>query len=122
MSVKLDKYPTKSDRITSADCLGCGVCCEKYEIFYPTGDGSWEAEVQRSEMQRLQMLAGFGDKLTTREGVGGTWLIFNIPCRFLQSDKRCAIYGSQNRPLLCRCFPYVNSTQDDCPHIRPNPA
>ena len=112
------KAPNLSDRVTPVDCDGCGRCCEAFEIYYPAPDGSIERELYRSEIQRFMMLSEIGNKITTRPATdGGTWLVFNYPCRFLTHDKRCEIYDSPNRPFLCRCFPYPNSTSDDCPRL-----
>ena len=112
------KAPNLSDRVTSEVCDGCGKCCEAFEIYYLPPDGSIEMAIYRSEMQRFMMLSGIGDNITTREAEdGGTWLVFNYPCKFLTHDKRCEIYDSPNRPFLCRCFPYPNSTSEDCPKL-----
>lgn len=112
------KAPNLSHRVTSEDCDGCGKCCEAFEIYYPAPDGSLELDIYLSEMQRFMMLSEIGDKITIRKAPdGGTWLVFNFPCRFLRHDKRCEIYDSPNRPMLCRCFPYPNSTKDDCPKL-----
>jgi Fe-S-cluster containining protein len=111
--------PNLSDRIRSSDCIGCGICCEKFEIWYPPADGSIRTDIMRSEIDRFKMLSGIGDLITTRsEADGSIWLVFNLPCRYLQADKTCAIYHSTERPLLCRYFPYATSTKDDCPQLR----
>lgn len=110
--------PNLSKRVTSDDCKGCGRCCEVFEIWYPPADGSLQTDIIRSEIQRFRLLAGVGDAITTRDDhMGGTWLVFNIPCRFLREDKTCAIYNSPERPLMCRHFPYGDSTRDDCPRL-----
>ena len=59
-----------------------------------------------------------GDSITSRDDGDVTWLEFHFPCKHLQSDKTCAIYNDPNRPLLCRRFPYPNSTVKDCPKVR----
>ncbi len=111
--------PNLSMWIASEDCAGCGRCCEVFETWYPAPDGTLNTAIQRSEIQRLQMLAEIGDRITTRENEdGSTWLIFNVPCRYLNEDKTCAIYDSPERPLLCRYFPYPESTPEDCPRMR----
>lgn len=112
--------PNLSRRVTSGDCKGCGHCCEVFEIWYPPADGTLQTDIIRSETQRFKLLAGVGDAITTRDDDNGTWLVFNIPCRFLNEDKTCAIYDSPNRPLLCRHFPYPESSVEDCPRLKVN--
>jgi len=109
----IDVTPNLSKRITSDDCRDCGKCCESFEIWYD--DES--PEVVNSEIQRFKTLDTIGDKITTRKVKGGTWLVFNFPCKFLKEDKTCAIYESPNRPLLCRMFPYPLSDKQDCPKV-----
>lgn len=104
-----------SERISSSNCAKCkDNCCEKFEIFYQYPDESLESQIFYSEIKRFLMLEEIGEKITTREDKNGTWLVFNFPCRFLNNDKTCNIYNSPHRPLLCRHFPYANSTKEDC--------
>ncbi|MFA5407764.1 MAG: YkgJ family cysteine cluster protein [Bacilli bacterium] len=115
------RNPNLSNRVDSEDCANCGHCCEIFEIWYPPSDGTVNMEIIRSEIQRLQMLSGIGDKITTRDNSdGSTWVIFNVPCRYLNEDKMCAIYNSPDRPWLCRYFPYPKSTVKDCPKLVEN--
>ena len=112
------KNPNLSHRVTSDDCANCGYCCEVFEIWYPALDGTVSNAVIRSEIQRLQMLSDIGDKITTRDNSdGSTWVIFNIPCKYLTPEKKCAIYDRPDRPLMCRQFPYPLSTPEDCPKL-----
>jgi len=107
-----------SDRVTSEDCAGCGYCCETFEIWYPAPDENQWTDIIRSEIKRLQMLSRFGRLITTRSNDdGSTWVVFNIPCRYLQPDKSCSIYYHPERLLLCRCFPFSSSTKEDCPKL-----
>lgn len=100
--------------IPEVDCTGCGKCCERFTQFY-----SFENDpVMNSEAQRFMMLEGFGEKMhlegdTAKQGL---WLIIDIPCKHLTADKRCAIYNSPDRPLLCRKYPH--SGLSDCPKVR----
>lgn len=106
--------PNLSTRVTSEDCKGCGRCCEIFEIWY---DDACRPSL-KSEIQRFQLLVDIGDKITTRKEEGGEWLVFNFPCRHLLPDKSCAIYESPDRPRLCREFPYLASSKNDCLKVR----
>jgi Fe-S-cluster containining protein len=118
----LSKVNLSKQIIPEIDCKNCGKCCESFEIWY---DDSCE-EVQKSEIRRFMMLAEIGKKITTRKETltdgkkttSGVWLIFNYPCKYLTSEKRCLIYTSSFRPLLCRLYPYSGTTKDDCPKVR----
>jgi Fe-S-cluster containining protein len=102
------------------DCKGCGKCCEIFEISFPLEPGNQGEWIFRSEIERIRMLEGMEEKTELREEpeTGTLWLIFKIPCQHLQADKSCAIYHDPKRPLLCRCFPYRNSTKASCPKVR----
>jgi Fe-S-cluster containining protein len=107
--------------VPEIDCIGCGKCCESFEIGYPNPpkkemkviDAVW-----RSEIDRFKMLVGIGDKITTLDDGDCTWLIFTVPCKYLLSNKTCEIYDNPIRPLLCRKFPYPTTTKNSCPKIR----
>jgi len=107
-----------SDRITSEDCAGCGKCCEVFEISYPKDDGTEKIKIIRSEMIRFQMLSEIGNRISIRESDDCDWLVFHFPCEFLTSDKRCKIHENDERPYLCKKFPYWNSTVEDCHKLR----
>ena len=102
-----------SIRITSDQCQGCGKCCESFEIWYDNRNG----DLVNSETVRIQMLAEIGDKITIKRKIGGMWLVFNFPCRYLLSNKTCEIYDNPIRPLLCRMFPYDGTDKDSCPEM-----
>lgn len=126
MNSDISTPPNISRRIISEDCKDCGKCCEVFEIWYPPADfptktpaEKFELMLKRSELVRILLLSGSEDIFSVREDVdGGVWLCFNRPCRHLLPDKSCAIYESPDRPLICRAFPYPNSTETDCPKIR----
>jgi Fe-S-cluster containining protein len=97
-------------------CRSCGECCKNFEIAY---DKDLDPIIL-SEMHRFQMLRGIGKKITIQEEDGMYWLVFNFPCEHLRKVNgrySCAIYNSPDRPLLCRHFPYKNSTTQDCPDL-----
>ncbi|MBP2147229.1 Fe-S-cluster containining protein [Methanofollis sp. W23] len=107
-----------SPYIDPAHCRTCGECCKYFEVWYSKDNDP----LVLSEIQRFQMLDGIGDKITIHEEEGGYWLRFNFPCKHLRQNSdtglySCAIYDSPDRPLLCRHFPYDNSTERDCPHM-----
>lgn len=107
--------PNLSKRIVpEIDCLNCGKCCERYTMFYSHRNDP----VMNSEATRLKMLAGIGDKMHFEGDVAGKgfWLIIDIPCKHLTTEKRCAIYNTPDRPLLCRKYPHPGLT--DCPKVR----
>ena len=111
-----------SPRIDPHLCRTCGECCKHFEVWY----GKHADPIVLSEMQRFKALAGIGNKITIIEETRGYWLRFNFPCEHLRQNSgtgiySCAIYDSPNRPLLCQLFPYDNSTERDCPHIREVP-
>jgi len=115
--MKTDKKftPNLSKRIApESDCANCGKCCERYTMFYSFKNDP----VMNSEAIRLTMLKDFGDKMHIEGDAAkqGTWLIVDIPCKYLTADKRCAIYNSPDRPLLCRVYPHNGLT--DCPKAR----
>lgn len=97
-------------------CRKCGECCEHLDIWYPRRAHA----LIRSEIDRFKLLKDIGDKISTIEEEDGTWLRFNIPCKFLHKDDEgywCEIYSDlQNRPLICMQYPH--SKDDRCPHIR----
>lgn len=97
------------------DCTGCGKCCERFTIFYSHQNDP----VINSEMTRMMMLEGIGDKMHIEGDTlkKGQWLVLDIPCKYLTRDKRCAIYLSPDRPLLCRKYPH--HAISDCPKVRP---
>jgi len=108
--------PNLSPHIDPETCRSCGECCKNFEIAY---DKDLDP-IFLSEMRRLQMLRGIGKKITIREEEDVYWLVFNFPCEHLRKVNgrySCAIYNSPDRPLLCRHFPYHNSTTRDCPHL-----
>jgi Fe-S-cluster containining protein len=111
----------ESDHVNTMFCRGCGECCRHFDIFYPKGRaGNKKNQLLLSEMERFKRLAWMGDMVEQTEVDGGYRLRFNIPCKHLLMDEnellRCEIYDSPDRPLLCRQFPYKNTTLDECPH------
>ena len=105
-----------SRNIDPASCEKCGgQCCKYFEIWY--GDSS--GDIIQSEMQRMQLLKNIGKyfELVRDNTHKGYWLRINDPCKYLTPENRCEIHESEDRPLLCRMFPYPNSTRRDCPHI-----
>jgi len=114
--------PNESNNIIpDIDCKGCGKCCETFEIAYPNpprNKMTMNEGVYRSEMDRFKMLTVIGENITTKNDGDCTWLVFNYPCKYLLSNKTCEIYDNPIRPLLCRRFPYPNTTKVSCPKIR----
>ena len=105
-----------SRNLDPTNCEKCGgKCCKYFEIWY--GD-DWN-KIALSEMERFTNLKTVGDKFeiirdNTRKGY---WLRINDPCKYLDTNNRCEIHESEDRPLLCRLFPYPNSTKRDCPYM-----
>jgi Fe-S-cluster containining protein len=100
--------------VPEIDCKNCGKCCERFTMFYSFKNDP----VTNSEAIRLMMLEGIGEKMHLEGDVAkkGTWLIIEIPCKYLTSEKQCAIYTSPDRPLLCRKYPH--HLISDCPKVR----
>lgn len=110
----------KSKHIEPLFCAECGECCRHFDIFYPKGRaGDQKNQLLLSEMERFKRLAWMGDMVEQTEVKGGYRLRFNIPCKHLIMDEnellRCEIYDSPERPLLCRLFPYSETTTEECP-------
>ena len=105
-----------SRNIDLTDCEKCGgQCCKYFEIWYSDNGG----RIQQSEMKRFMALKNIGDKfeMLRDNSHGGYWLRVNDPCKYLTEDNKCSIHESEDRPLLCRLFPYPNSTKRDCPYM-----
>lgn len=107
----------ESRNVDPANCEKCGgQCCKYYELWY---DDSL-SELAKSEMHRIQHLEHVGKYVEIiRDNVDRGYRVrFNDRCDYLREDNTCAIHESPDRPLLCRLFPYANSTKQDCPHIK----
>ncbi len=105
-----------SRNIDPANCEKCGAeCCKSFEMWYDDSDG----KIFLSEMERLQSLKNIGGyfEIVRDNARGGYWLKVNDPCKYLDENNRCEIHESEDRPLLCRLFPYPNSTKRDCPYL-----
>jgi Fe-S-cluster containining protein len=105
-----------SRNVDPDNCQKCGAqCCKVFEIWY----GDFEPNVILSEMKRLQLLENVGKfvEIVRANPRRGYWLRFNDRCQYLAEDNSCMIHESDDRPLLCRLFPYPNSSKRDCPYI-----
>lgn len=105
-----------SENIDPANCEKCGgQCCKYFGIWYSDDCDP----VVISEAQRIMSLKNIGlyCEIIHEDSNKGFWLRINDVCKFLGKNGKCKIYDSPSRPLLCRLFPYSNSTKTDCPHI-----
>ena len=78
-------------------CSGCGAYCCKTLVF-PHGRPS-----HRRNLDYLQFALGFPG---VEVGVSdGEWqLVVRARCRHLTDDDRCGVYGSPERPSICRYY------------------
>ena len=74
---------------------GCGACCKLVEVNVNP------AYLEKDVRHWLDL---HGIKL--RERGGGVWAILPIPCRELQPDMRCGLFGKPERPKLCEDWPF----------------
>jgi len=73
----------------------CGACCEFVTL-----------NINPSYLQKdvRHWLDLHGIKL--RESGGAVWAEIPTPCRELQPDKSCGLYGKAERPQLCSEWPW----------------
>lgn len=105
-----------SRNIDPIDCEKCGgLCCQYFDVWYDDRDGN----IKLSEMKRYQNLKTVGEmfEIIRVPEHGGFWLRLHDPCKYLTDDNKCEIHESEDRPLLCRLYPYPNTSKRDCPYI-----
>ena len=87
----------KDDAEIAAPCTGCGApCCSTlvFPLAYPT---------TASSVDYIRFLLGFpGIELGVADG--GWGIVVRTRCRHLTDDALCGVYGSEERPLLCRYY------------------
>lgn len=74
---------------------GCGACCEFVTL---------AVHPQYLEKDNQDWLSLHGIRLVERSG--GVWAYLPIPCRELQPDKSCGLFGKPERPKLCDDWPF----------------
>jgi hypothetical protein len=74
---------------------GCGACCKGVSL--NINPAYLEKEVRH-------WLELHGIKLSERGG--GVWAWVPLPCRELQPDMKCGLYGKPERPSLCDKWPF----------------
>ena len=106
----------KSPRVDALDCLKCGKCCLEFKIRYPLG--MTESEIY--ELVFMTQRVGISARAEPDDRRDCTWLIFDHPCKHLDTtggEYRCKIYNEPSRPPNCAWFPYPDATEEDCPHL-----
>jgi Fe-S-cluster containining protein len=92
---------TSSEDAPSADCEGCGRCCQTHGPhldLHASDIARWERE------GRTDILAEV-DYDPARAGAGGRvggWRGEPLACPFLTAEQRCAIH--ETKPLVCAMF------------------
>lgn len=103
----------KSKYINSKKCRTCGKCCKTFIIYYPKILEKNE-KILFSEARRFEYLNT--DKIKVIDDGDCIKIEFDIPCKYLTFEKgiySCAIYNKDNRPELCKYYPYKHT--NDCP-------
>jgi len=106
-----------SHNINPTNCQTCGaICCKHYDLWYDDTYG----KIVLSEMRRLQTLKNIGKyvEIVRDNSHGGYRLRFNDVCEYLDENNQCKIYESEDRPLLCRLYPFPTNTKEDCKYIK----
>lgn len=71
------------------DCTDCGKCCEYMLLPVFSEDHAKWASYHGAEIVRRK---------------SGLWVKINTPCKYLNEDKTCAVYGKPERPEMCKTF------------------
>lgn len=102
--------PNLSEYINPKDCEKCGaLCCKQFSLMYYKGT----SPLVLSNIQRFKLL--FEDMVEIVAHEDKTEIIFHKPCPQLDENNKCKIYyNRKERPLLCRMYPYEDSTE--CPY------
>lgn len=74
---------------------GCGACCEGVTL---------NVHPAYNEKDVRKWLELHGIRLTERGGA--LWAYVPTPCRELQPNKQCGLYGKPERPQLCSEWPF----------------
>lgn len=81
------------------DCLQCARCCKNYSPRFKTPD------IKRISKHLEMRESDFIEKYL-KVDEDGDFVTRSVPCPFLGTDNRCAIYDQ--RPSDCRRFPYTD--------------
>lgn len=104
--------PNLSEHINPKDCEKCGAaCCKQFSFGYRKD----APPLSLSILHRFKLL--FEDMVDVVEGEDNVVIIFKKPCPQLDENNKCKIYyDREQRPLLCRMYPYENTV--DCPYMK----
>ena len=80
----------------------CGACCKSVQINVNP------AYLEKDVRHWLEL---HGIRLSERGG--GVWAHLPIPCRELQPDMSCGLFGKPERPKLCEEWPFSQKEIDD---------
>lgn len=97
----LDAAFAEADEIVFAefDCLTCANCCKTTGPLFTDGDIDRIAK-------HLNMRPGEFTETYLRIDEDEDFVLKSVPCQFLLSDNRCAIYDV--RPKACREYPHTH--------------